>query len=190
MLLAYRGVLRYLSVSANILLTKPRGLIMFDKLAKRVQNDSGDSTLVSTVIVLPLLIVIFFTIIDVSIYFSNNSLLNGVARDGARTVAIMGGTDSPLSDRYGVGEVEENLVSTLDNTKGLISVSIDTDTIDCGPDITAGVGEETHCEIPWTYNGVGLSLFSLLASSDDHDFDENALNSNITRGTAESEVGF
>lgn len=163
---------------------------MFKRLTKRVRSDDADSTLVSTVIIIPLMIMLFFTVIDMSAWFNNRSILTGVARDSARTVAIVGGTQSPLARDYVVGDIEVNLKNTLENTPGLLSVIIDEDSLDCGPDIAAGIGAETYCEFDWEYGGVGLSVFKVLASNSDDADARSALNWNKTRGTAESEVRF
>lgn len=170
---------------------------MFKKL-DRAQSDSGDSTLVSTVIVLPLLMMIIFTIIDFSIWASNKSLIQDAARDSARSVAIMGGTDSPLSDRYGVNESAadglENKLRALNSSGALSNVTFVEGSIECGPGVAAGVGDETYCTTRWEYGGFGFSAFNIVASMDGKNNapveEDVAFYRNTTRGTAESEVGF
>lgn len=171
---------------------------MFKKLAKKIRSDDGDSTLISTVIILPFFIMLFFTVIDMSFWFNNRSMMTSVARDGARTVAIMGGTESPLAADYGLRDeydnpvsVEDNIEKTLLNTPGLVGVDTEAYEVKCSPDIAmGGVGETTRCEITWKYNGIGFSAFSVLASLEEYAFEDSALSKNKTVGTAESEVSF
>ena len=60
-------------------------------------KDRGDSELVSLVLLIPLIVGILFTMIDMSVYFSNRAQIQSAARDAARTVAIMGGNGTSLS---------------------------------------------------------------------------------------------
>lgn len=71
------------------------------------KRDKGDSTLVSTILVIPLILGILITMIDVSVYFANRSQIMNMARDAVRTVSIYGGngTDTaatPLEVAYGI----------------------------------------------------------------------------------------
>jgi len=73
----------------------------------KTKEDRGDSTLVSTILVIPLLLGILITMTDLSIYFSNRSQIMNMARDAVRTVSIYGGngTDTaatPLEVAYGI----------------------------------------------------------------------------------------
>lgn len=72
-----------------------------------LQKDRGDSTLVSTILVIPLILGILITMIDLSVYFSNRSQVMNMARDAVRVIAIYGGngTDTqatPLEAAYGI----------------------------------------------------------------------------------------
>lgn len=82
---------------------------MIRKLRDRMKSDRADSALVSLVILIPLLLALFITMIDTTIYQMNRSVLTNIARDGARTVAIYGGagtatTATPLELAYGVSK--------------------------------------------------------------------------------------
>jgi Flp pilus assembly protein TadG len=79
---------------------------MFTKLKEKFTSDRGDSTLVSTILVIPLILGILITMIDVSVYFANRGQVLNMVRDGARQVAIFGGdgtatTATPLEKAYG-----------------------------------------------------------------------------------------
>lgn len=79
---------------------------MFTKLKEKFTSDRGDSTLVSTILVIPLILGILITMIDVSVYFANRGQVLNMVRDGARQVAIFGGdgtatSATPLEKAYG-----------------------------------------------------------------------------------------
>jgi hypothetical protein len=92
---------------------------LFRIQSSRRKSDAADSSIVSALFIIPLFLTVLFTMIDVSVYFSNRSTVQQVARDGARTVAIFGGNgtigpcpntiaktagsacESPLEDAYG-----------------------------------------------------------------------------------------
>ncbi len=72
-------------------------------------KDAGDGDLVAFIIVVPLLITMLFSGIDIGVYMSARSALQGIVRDATRNVAIFGGdgggtagTDSNgLQEQYG-----------------------------------------------------------------------------------------
>lgn len=132
---------------------------MFTKLKEKFASDRGDSTLVSTILVIPLILGILITMIDVSVYFANRGQVLNMVRDGARQVAIFGGdgtatSATPLEKAYSgqsratvCGGLSSNAVikdavkstttatecSVLRNigtTNGLISFHVDS--IECG----------------------------------------------------------
>ena len=60
------------------------------KFLKGLKSDRGES-LVSVLIVMPLLVVMLVTMVDFSVYILNQGQVRAAARDAARTVAIYGG---------------------------------------------------------------------------------------------------
>ena len=75
------------------------------KFLSRLKSDKADS-IVSAVIVFPMMVMLIITGIDYSVYMSDRGQVQGIARDAARTVAIMGGNGSsgeatPLQKAYG-----------------------------------------------------------------------------------------
>jgi hypothetical protein len=72
---------------------------------RRINSESGDSQIVTLVLILPFFFSFLITIIDTSIYFSDNGTIQQVARDGARQVAIFGGAgdttqETPIEASY------------------------------------------------------------------------------------------
>lgn len=137
---------------------------MWNKLKKKIRGERGDSTLVSTILVIPLIVGILITMIDVSVYFANRGQVLETVRDGARQVAIFGGDGSatqatPLQKAYGLSRastcsglasnamvkeaysasssaVECGVLKNIANTNGLISIRVTG--ISCGAATSAG----------------------------------------------------
>lgn len=166
---------------------------------KQFRSDRGDS-LVSAVIVLPLIIFLIFTAIDFSLYMGNRGMIQGIARDGARTVAIMGGDGTnnkgtTIEKAYGASRasacndldaasgykstnsaIECDLIKNLKNSKGLVNIQVNS--VTCSPQYTTYIGQRVSCEIDWEYKGIGVSGLTFIDSTD----------SVKTTGTSESEV--
>lgn len=137
---------------------------MFTKLKEKFTSDRGDSTLVSTILVIPLILGILITMIDVSVYFANRGQVLNMVRDGARQVAIFGGdgtatSATPLEKAYGQSRTtvcaglssnavvkdavkstttatECSVLRNVGTTNGLISFHVDS--IVCGVANSAG----------------------------------------------------
>lgn len=172
-------------------------------------KDRGDSELVSLVLLIPLIVGILFTMIDMSVYFSNRAQIQSAARDAARTVAIMGGngtslSGTPIEVKYGSSRQKacEGL-ATNERTKkayssastvsechamqsyaksaGLVNVEIES--LKCTPTKTDGVGVKTQCVVKWKFGHVPGSPLGFVKT-------EKGLagTHNTTVGTSESEV--
>lgn len=175
---------------------------MLKRLLLRLRSDHGDS-MVSAIIVLPLLVAMLLTIIDSSIYLANRGQVQAIARDGARTVAIMGGNGNAsmgtaLEAKYGQSRaaacsgltggrasaalrdtstpIECNIIRALNSATGLVNTNIDA--VTCTPQVTTFIGQRVACEVKWTYNGIPGSAISFLQLG----------KQNTTAGSAESEV--
>lgn len=180
---------------------------MLKKLMKRFASDSGNS-LVTLVIVLPLVVTFLITPIDFAIYSNNRSQLQSVARDAARTVAIMGGngtqyTQTPLERQYadtttpgarcGWEDFPADSRAFEAYGKGLTTIECRTalllnghsglvntkiTDVNCNPVFTSFIGQDVTCEIEWEYGGIPGSVFSALSFNRDQ---------SVT-GTSNSEV--
>lgn len=168
-------------------------------ILKKLREDKGDSTLVSTIIVIPLIVAILITIIDVSIFFSNRSYIVNATRDAARTVAIFGGDGNanaatPLEYAYGHGGLDPcaggiNNYAMVDTSydpftsssniecqlmMNLVGsaglVNIKIKDVQCGPNRSTFIGQQAFCEIAWSYDGVPGSGLTLLRSAGNSGF--------------------
>ena len=175
---------------------------MLKKFFKHFNSDRGDS-LVSAIIVFPLVIMFIITGVDYSIYMANRGQIQGIARDAARTVAIMGGDGNatkttPIEKAYGQtrsnacsglttadkayssnsSAIECNVIQTLKQSSGLVNVTITG--VTCSPEVATFIGERVSCSVTWKYNGIPGSGLGFINSNND----------NVTSGTSESEVKF
>lgn len=170
----------------------------------RLRSDRADSSIVTFVLIMPLFFSFIVTMIDTSVYFANRAIVQQVARDGARQVAIFGGsgtstTQSPLESSYGVSgtcgevsdpggrtanqtEIECKILQRYDEGSGLTNVVIDL--VDCGPNQTFAIGTTTYCNIGWTYGGIPGSMVGFMKTS----AGESPFYKNETRVTGQSEV--
>lgn len=183
---------------------------MIHNIKKRAKSDRGASEIISALFIIPLVIAILFTIIDAAMYFNNRSMVQGVARDGARSVAIMGGHGTatmatPIEKRYGISResacsglsdnpmvqnafsssstpIECNVMQNLAKNKSLINVKVNS--VKCDPSMTTSISQRTSCSVDWGYGSIPASGLLLIKLSDG----KGLAGSNINVGTAESEV--
>lgn len=181
---------------------------MLKFIKERIKGDRADSNLVSLVIVFPLIMGVFFSVIDASAYFTNRSQIYGAAHSGARTVAIMGGVGSTdkstkIEAKYGLTKNEtcgalidsdaDPAVAKLKKANRQRSVecnimkgfqnsssfiNISINDIKCGPYEAKAISDRAYCEIKWTYKGTPGSTLSMI----------NLFKENTTTASVESEV--
>lgn len=181
---------------------------MVKNLKARLRSEEGNS-LISAIFIVPVMLFLLLTTVDYSIYLANRGQIQGIARDGARTVAIMGGDGTAtkgtgIEVKYGVGDrsvacsgfnnagitsnsspIECNVAKALENQTGLVNVKINS--VTCNPSKTNSIGARTYCEVKWQYNGIpgsGLGLANSIGGKQDVRLNGQ----NVTTGAAESEV--
>lgn len=76
-------------------------------VSEQSRSDDGETTVVATVFVLPIILMMIVTMIEVPLLMSNRNLLENDLRQGARTVAMLGGTESELGKTYGASDACE-----------------------------------------------------------------------------------
>lgn len=186
------------------------------KIGARFRSDRADS-LVTAIIVFPLVVSLIITGVDFGMFLNAKSTMVNTARDGARSVAILGGNGSNvISKKYGkpgniatranvtcndLSSVECDLYDRLwatppvmvdwgNEDKGNMSHYIK-----CGPEKTSYVGEQVWCQIRWRYMGLPLSSLSLVSlgkqknGTDITPGEENPLGiEQVTKGYASAET--
>lgn len=148
------------------------------------RSDRADS-LVTAIIVSPLVVSLIITGVDFGMYMNNKSVIQAAARDGARTVAILGGNSdsTSIAKTYGISDTCTSLPVDLSNTEceiinklsasSLTQVSLMgkgyeanneegfDEPVKCFPEETSGVGQSVYCEVHWMYKGLPLSSLGL-----------------------------
>ena len=127
------------------------------KFLKGLNSDRGES-LVSVLIVMPLLVVMLVTMVDFSVYILNQGQVRAAARDAARTVAIYGGNGTssgqitPIAKAYGTIEscpnhtsAECSLIRKLDKDSALVHSQVKD--VQCTPSIATKIGQNVHCDV-------------------------------------------
>lgn len=178
----------------------------------KIKSDKADS-LVSAVIILPMMFFMLITTVDFGVYMSNRATIQAIARDGARTVAIMGGdgtatSGTPLEAAYGQSRssvctsaqngiassaykssessaIDCSVMSAINQSTGLVNVEVSA--VNCGPNASTFIGQRAYCEVKWSYGGIPGSAMSFTRG----DNGEQILGGkNTTTGSAETEVKF
>ncbi len=149
--------------------------------------DSGN--VVEFIFIVPLLVAFLLSGIDSAIYMSNRAQLQNLARNGARTVGIAGGTGTAgtptnIGGKYSALFNSATACSTATAATGIAAgavnasstpvecqmasavnatrslIQVQVSSISCTPQVSAKVGEQTSCTITWTYGGIPGSALS------------------------------
>lgn len=146
------------------------------RFSKRIRDDSGAHTTIEFIILILVFFAILMTVLDIGMFFNNRSIIYNAAGNGARLVAVFGGTDpNRISTQYSVVGMTSNCNSSAINSEVACSVyeellqsntSVNSSitNISCGPNRTAGIGDRTFCEVTYKYHGLpgsGLSVVRL-----------------------------
>lgn len=162
-------------------------------------KDRADSNIVSMVLLIPLIFAFLITMIDSSLYLSNRAQMSNFARDGARTVAIMGGNGTstkgtPIEKAYGMprseaceglanvgmplnvgfnGASHDSTVTECEIMKAISSskglVAVNVKSVTCNPEIAISIGQHMQCTIQWSYNSIPGSSFSFIKKAPDNE---------------------
>lgn len=136
---------------------------------KNLSDSETGSEIVTTLFLIPLFVAILFAIVDVSTYFQTKTQVQNITRDGARTVALLGGTSTtiPLNkDKFGgsginvTNYVYDKLVDGSGNCR--ISGCSAPPTVTCSPNIATAISANATCTVNYRYRGVGGALVEWL----------------------------
>lgn len=179
---------------------------MIKSFRERLRSDSASGELISALFIIPLVVMLLFTMVDAAIYFNNRAQIQGIARDGARSVAIMGGdgtesTETTIEHKYGISRsaacsgvtgmesytssssaIECNVMKTVNESSGLVNIHVKS--VQCDPRITTSISQRTTCAIQWRYGSIPASGLSILKFKGG----QGMAGDNLSIGTAESEV--
>lgn len=140
------------------------------KQLKSGRHERGND-IVTTVLLLPIMVFLLFTMIDVSYYFQARSIVQSTAQDGARMVALYGGegTNKNVPLNPSTKTVAEQMKNRLWNAeKGTCIPSAckksQTVVVTCGPKgaIKSGLNTEVWCEVKYPFHAPSVGMASAL----------------------------
>lgn len=124
-------------------------------LQRRKQSESGSTEVITTLFMIPIILWLILSLIDVSLYFQARTTVQNVARDSARQVAVWGGNESPLRP-YEV-PVNVNGFNALFNSATQTCKPGNCKTaplVNCTPPLTAYAGQEVSCTVVYEYKAI------------------------------------
>lgn len=124
-----------------------------EKLRKRFRGENGDSEIVTVLFIIPIVVLLLFAFIDMSMYFQTRSTVQTMTRDAARSVAIYGGDNSRLNPN------SKSISATLKdqlykNGKCTVSSCSTPPKVKCSPTVTKSAGQITKCSVSYTYESL------------------------------------
>lgn len=122
---------------------------------RKIRDESGSTEVVTTLIMIPLVLWLILSLIDVSLYFQARTSVQNVARDASRQVAVWGGNDSNLKPYQ--GSVSTNAYNSLYNVntgKCTVGACSQPPTVTCTPSIAPNAGTEARCTVVYHYKAI------------------------------------
>lgn len=112
---------------------------------------------VQTVILIPIVIFLLFTMVNLSSYFAARGDINSAARNGARLVAMYGGNSAQAIKNNTGKSVERTVMDYIyDPATGRCTMSFCSEVpiVDCTPEITRDAGEPVSCTISYRFSPI------------------------------------
>ena len=125
---------------------------------KRNRNENGD--VVETLFMIPFAVFIIFALINMSMYWQARSVVQNIARDGARQVALYGGSNADAVENR-AGQPVSTLVYNKLYAGGNCTQSNCTKppVVTCTPGYSNDIGVPVSCSVTYYYSPVALDWF-------------------------------
>lgn len=152
------------------------------KLLKKRYEEKGASDIVVVLLMLPIVVWLLLSLIDVGLYFQTRTLVQNVARDAAREASIWGGNNSPLnpSSKSVAAQARDRL---WDGNQCIGANCEKAPQVSCTPNRTTNAGQTITCQVTFFPTSVAPgNPISAFQSITDGSF--------TIRETARSETGF
>lgn len=118
-------------------------------------DESGSSEVITTLFMVPILLWLIFSLIDVSLYFQARTSVQNVARDAARQSSIWGGNQSSLRPfDESVSQNARNALFDEETDTCIPGACSEVPTVNCTPNVTSYAGDTVSCTISYTYRPV------------------------------------
>jgi Flp pilus assembly protein TadG len=131
---------------------------------KRTQNENGEADIIVTLFMVPFAVFLIFALINMSMYFQARSVVENIARDGARQVALYGGAAAnvPLNN---TGSAVSDLVFNRLYANGGCTQSNCTapPRVTCTPNQASAAGQSVTCTITYYFSPIANDWFGFAA---------------------------
>lgn len=155
-------------------------------LRSRARGERGSGELITAMIIIPVILALILSLIDMALYMQARSHVSSAARDGARMVAIYGGNNNPALQPPGFGgkTVQRVIRDRLWNgSRCTLSHCTSQPTVRCTPSVTTRAGEQVECSVTYRYRSLyGNSPLNIFKGVTGKAF--------TMQGTARAETGF
>lgn len=132
---------------------------------KRLGREHG-SDIIITLFALPVVLAVVFSLIDVSSYFQTRAQVENITRDGARQVALYGGTSPsiPLNiQTLGGKDITATVLAKLwQNGNCTLSGCTKPPTVTCSPTQASSLSQDATCTVTYNYRSIGGALVDML----------------------------
>ena len=122
-------------------------------LKPRSKSENGGSEIITTLMILPLILWLIFSLIDVSVYLTARSSVQNAARDAARQVSVWGGNNSRLNP-LGVTVATATFNQLYNNGKCTPGACTRPPVVSCTPEVTNRPGDSVQCSITYYYRSI------------------------------------
>lgn len=167
----------------------------------RHNSDEGDSIIITSLLLLPVMFFIIISAIDMGLYFNSQAVIERSAQDAARTSILYGGAGSlgyhtVLEDQYSNAAVSRSHLSQLSSDVGFaVNNSVEyalvndllgaktalaeLENVRCAPAGLNRVGDVSYCDVEWSYDGLPVSVWGMMVSNTE---------SQLSTGNAQSQT--
>jgi Flp pilus assembly protein TadG len=131
------------------------------------KRESGDSEIVSMLILTPIALFLLFAMISISSYYQARSTVQEAASAGARQVALYGGTAAGLSTNVSHASVVTFVKNRLVNSAGNCSRSYcyQAPDISCTPGVVHSLADVTSCTVTYYFSPFTNDIFGFSAAT-------------------------
>lgn len=173
---------------------------MFSRFKRRSKEDKAAAQTVTFMVIMLFVMAMLISFIDVGLYFNVKNEMQSAADNGARNVALYGGTNTQLrafrSQNRHLGaqlKTAEEVVqdSINDRFQGSDAHMARVNSIECGPPSVSAAGNEVFCRVNYTYIGIAgrFGMFRLGQGKAGTSKNDGTISGGVTVvGTSVSEV--
>lgn len=144
-------------------MTNPLQALRTRTTRPRLRREDGSADIIVLLFTIPFILGLIFSLIDISSYFQTRSTVQNITRDGARQVALYGGSSSSIPLNTSGSDVNTSVYNKLyQNGACLPSNCSAPPTVECGPGMATDLNADAYCKVSYRYGSVGGGLVEWL----------------------------